>query len=345
MYNFPTLNYGAAEFWVTLASLIVAIIVSVISFVLSKASLRIAENSLGLAEEVAEREQRDWRQRKWFDLYFEGEHFTTLLERFQTIFDRPSQTLEYETAFNEITFAARKMLVHASVFPQNPALDALFKCIEKWKLTDENMFSKQMRTEYGDAIESLRQEALVHGSILLKNKKLEGNQFPMEVSKSPWFERLSKLLALPGFLLALFSVGWQVHIYKETHEESPMVRGSLTQEVRGMGLELNKDKHGKLEIEVTNLGRQTMQVKSITLSGWGRTWNMYSPSEKGPTVALEPGHGFSAVKDWNYSKYPVLQLDESLPADFLVEVETARAVHKQHVNINSIILTSTVPTK
>jgi hypothetical protein len=31
------------------------------------------------------------------------------------------------------------------------------------------------------------------------------------------------------------------------------------------------------------------------------------------------------------------------PADFLVEVETTRAIHQRHVQINSINITSTIP--
>jgi hypothetical protein len=47
-------------------------------------------------------------------------------------------------------------------------------------------------------------------------------------SKPSWLDKSTKALALLGFLLALFSVGWQVYTYRESHEESPMVRASLT---------------------------------------------------------------------------------------------------------------------
>ena len=162
------INYEAAGFWVTLASLVVAVVVSVASLYLSRASLQIAKNSLKLSEEVAEREHRDWRQRKWFDLYFAAENFATLLERFQTIYDRPLATKEFEKDANDVTFAARQMVAYGAVFPRNPAVEGLFSCINKWKLTDANLFSKQMFSEYLNAIEELRQEALVHSTILLK---------------------------------------------------------------------------------------------------------------------------------------------------------------------------------
>jgi len=157
------------------------------------------------------------------------------------------------------------------------------------------------------------------------------------------FDRLTKSLGILGFLLALFSVGWQVYTYRESHEESPMVRASLTQELKGDHLQFNRDRHGKLTIEVTNLGKRTMQIKNITLSAWKRVWVLHSPEEKSPTFPLETGHTLSRQIEWDYVKYPIFELDESQPADFLVEVETTRAIHQQHVHINAITVTSTIP--
>jgi len=167
---------------------------------------------------------------------------------------------------------------------------------------------------------------------------------PMEQQSKPsWLDKSAKALALPGFLLALFSVGWQVYTYRESREESPMVRASLTQELSGDHLPLNRDRHGKLTIEVTNLSTRTMQIKSITLSGWKRVWVLHSPNEKNPTFPLETGDTLSREMEWDYAKYPVFELDESQPVDFLVGVETTRAVHQQHVSINAITITSTIP--
>jgi hypothetical protein len=96
-------------------------------------------------------------------------------------------------------------------------------------------------------------------------------------SKPSWLDKSAKALALPGFLLALFSVGWQVYAYQESREESPMVRASLTQELKGEHLQFNRDTRGKVTIEVTNLGKRTMQIKSITLSAWKHVWGPAQP--------------------------------------------------------------------
>ena len=166
-------KYEAAEFWITFASLVVAVIslsvatvVSIVSVNLSKTSVSIAQRSLDFAKEVAAREQRDWAQRKWFDLYLEAERFTNSLEHLQALYDAPLETAEFETLANNVTFAGRHMITIASVFPQNTAINALFACVQKWPLSPHNLLSKQMLADYADAIELLRQKALVDPSIL-----------------------------------------------------------------------------------------------------------------------------------------------------------------------------------
>jgi len=39
-------------------------------------------------------------------------------------------------------------------------------------------------------------------------------------SKPSWLDKSAKALALPGFFLALFSVGWQVYTFRESHEKA-----------------------------------------------------------------------------------------------------------------------------
>lgn len=160
----------------------------------------------------------------------------------------------------------------------------------------------------------------------------------MEQENKPRLDLTTKVFAILGFFLALGSLSWQIYTYRDTHEESPMVRGSLTQEV---GEKFNRDRHGMLTIKVTNLGKQKMQIKSITLSAFKRVWVL--PVSNEGAFSLEPGRTLSHQIQWDYVKYPIFELDESQPADFVVEVETTKAVHQQHVWINSINVTSTVP--
>lgn len=169
MYCFASgINYESATFWVTVTSLAVAVIVSVVSLYLSKVSVRIAENSLKLTKELAERDLRDWTQRKWFDLYDAAEIFRTLLERFQVKYDKKLATIDFEDDAHELVFAARRMIRFGCVFPQNPTVNALFSCVNKWNL-EENFFSKEMASDYDDAIEDLRQQAKVPAEVIQKH--------------------------------------------------------------------------------------------------------------------------------------------------------------------------------
>ena len=158
-------------------------------------------------------------------------------------------------------------------------------------------------------------------------------------NKTSLFDRFAKALAVPGFLLAVLSLGWQVYTYQESHEENPRILGSVTQ----TGKQLNPDKDGKLSIQITNLGKRTMQVKTVTLSGWNRVWILYVPPEK-TTFDVEPGCNLWTQTPWDYEKYPIDIGQSPQPGDFLVTVETTRAVHQQHVFINTFFPFGPAPT-
>lgn len=156
--------YESAAFWLT----VVGTLVAVASLVGSLVALAIAKSTLTLAKQVAEHEQRDWMQRKWFDLFDAAENFRTLLERFQVKYDRKLATTECENDAHELTLAARRTLRFASVFPQNPTVDAFFSCVNKWNL-EENLFSKKMAADYDHAIEGFRQQAKVPAEVIKKS--------------------------------------------------------------------------------------------------------------------------------------------------------------------------------
>jgi hypothetical protein len=155
--------YESATLWLT----VVGTIVAVASLVGSLVALAIAKSTLELAKQVAEHEQRDWTQRKWFDLFDAAENFRTLLERFQVKYQSKLTTTEFVDDAHELTFAARRALRFASVFPQNPTVNAFFACVNKWNL-EENFFSKEVAADYDDAIEGFRQEARVPAEVIKK---------------------------------------------------------------------------------------------------------------------------------------------------------------------------------
>lgn len=95
---------------------------------------------------------------------------------------------------------------------------------------------------------------------------------------------IGTLLGLFGLWLSYSNYRWQQNTYQESHEESPRIHGSVSQ----TGKQLNPDKLGRLYIQITNLGKRTMQIKTVTLSGWNRVWILYVPPEK-TTFDVEPG--------------------------------------------------------
>jgi hypothetical protein len=198
-----TIDYESGTFWVPIA----ALGVSAASFAAAVVALFLAKSSLTQAQQVADRDLRNWTQRKWFDLYEAAEKFCLLLEQFQAKYDQHLETKEFIDDVNALTFAARRTLPFASVFPQNPTVDAFFACINKWKL-DENLFSKKMLEEYQDAIEGFRQKSLVHGSVIGSSESTEEKRTPSGgVEREPMNleKRLTDLNTKAYYLLVALS--------------------------------------------------------------------------------------------------------------------------------------------
>ena len=65
------MNYDSVSLWIAVAS-----------FVVSIAACLIAWSSLSQAKQVAGRDRKDWKQRKWFDLYFSASEIYDSLDRF-----------------------------------------------------------------------------------------------------------------------------------------------------------------------------------------------------------------------------------------------------------------------
>ena len=130
---------------------------------------RIAQSALSQAILVADREQRDWRQRKWFDLYFKTNQAYDALERFQTLYqaDFPQcrGTPEFTSDWNNLMLLIREVGAMAVVFPRNAAIDALFAATAVFQRHEE-AFSRDRLARIRDAMEAIRQHALVDPTVL-----------------------------------------------------------------------------------------------------------------------------------------------------------------------------------
>jgi hypothetical protein len=143
-------------------------VVSVGSLAISIASLFIARSSLKQAKQVAEQERRDWRQRKWFDLYFKANEVYDLLDRFQKNYGQLAPTLRgvanVQQDLSELMLLTRELHSMALVFPKNQPIQALFDATKFPNHHDA--FLPARLQQLFDASEGLRKRALVDSSVL-----------------------------------------------------------------------------------------------------------------------------------------------------------------------------------
>ncbi len=156
--DFITFLIGVGSFMVATAAMVVAL-----------GANPIAKSALNQAILVAEREQRDWRQRKWFDLYFKTNQAYDALEHFQTLYESsfPNSrgTPEFTNDWNNLMLLLREVGAMAVVFPRNAAIDDLFAAAAVFRRHEE-AFSKDRLSKIHNAMEAIRQKALVEPTVL-----------------------------------------------------------------------------------------------------------------------------------------------------------------------------------
>jgi hypothetical protein len=141
----------------------VSIAVALASLVLSVAAALIAKSSLAQARQVADRDQRDWRQRKWADMYLKSNETYDALDRFRVLATSWS-TQEWEREWNELMRIVRGAHAMAVVFPKNPAIDSFLASTALFK--DERTVSELRLSKVFDAVELIRQNARMPSAIL-----------------------------------------------------------------------------------------------------------------------------------------------------------------------------------
>jgi hypothetical protein len=92
----------------------------------------ITKESLRRAKRVADRESEEWKQRKWYDLYFEADKAYDNLDGFQTQYSYGPPSSDYAEwsmyvgERNQLMFLLRRVHSMAAVFPMNPIAERLF---------------------------------------------------------------------------------------------------------------------------------------------------------------------------------------------------------------------------
>ena len=140
-----------------------SLIVAVASLMLSVATALIAKSSLSQAKHVADRDQEDWRQRKWADMYLRANETYDALDRFRVL--SPSWSEEgWEREWNDLMRLIRGALAMAVVFPKNPAIDSFISSTAVFK--NERTVSEVRLSKVFDAVELIRANSRIRPNIL-----------------------------------------------------------------------------------------------------------------------------------------------------------------------------------
>jgi hypothetical protein len=147
----------------------VSLAIAIASLLASVAAVLIAKSSLSQAKQVADRDQKDWRQRKWFDLYFKADEAYDALDRFQALYPSTSSpgwnTAEMQREQHDLMRVMRTVHRIAAVFPQTPVIQGLFDATGVFANMDEAT-SKDRLSKVFNAVQDIRGKALVDTSVL-----------------------------------------------------------------------------------------------------------------------------------------------------------------------------------
>jgi hypothetical protein len=147
----------------------IALAIAVASLLVSAAAVWIARSALFHAKQIADRDRKDWVQRKWFDLYFKADEAYDALDRFQALYPSPSSpdwnTEKMQAESHDLMRTMRTVHRIALVFPQNPVIHALFNATAAFKNMEEAT-SKDRLSKVLEAVEDIRQKSLLDVSVL-----------------------------------------------------------------------------------------------------------------------------------------------------------------------------------
>lgn len=158
---------------VALASLIVAIwsvVVGKQSSEHAQESAELAQGSLRQAQEVADRERMDWKQRKWFELYIKTNDVYDLLNKFQAIYAGPdsinANPTKYDSEFNELIMKFRDLQMLAIVYPQISPVKKIIDATTGLKEHRESMFDPKRLHILMEVLKDLLEKAQIRTDLL-----------------------------------------------------------------------------------------------------------------------------------------------------------------------------------
>ena len=147
----------------------ISLLVALASLLLGLAAVRISKSSLSQAEQVAVRDQRDWKQRKWYDLYFKADDAYDAVDHYKTQYPNPLLPNEDDPAriiaWNNLMLTIKTVHRIAMVFPINSAIDALVSATVTFDYTTQTISNDQLTTLF-DAVQNIRDISRIDISVL-----------------------------------------------------------------------------------------------------------------------------------------------------------------------------------
>jgi hypothetical protein len=154
--------------YISIASLLVAIV----SFIASLVSAVIANGARKDAERIAESAHDEWAQQKWFDLYFSANSAYDAMDKLQadSIVQKSGTIIihggTYLDRANEVIRQFREIQAMAMVFPKCAPIDTLCAATSGFVNDPSEMLNKQRLKNLMDAMNDIREMALVNTSVL-----------------------------------------------------------------------------------------------------------------------------------------------------------------------------------
>jgi hypothetical protein len=145
-----------------------------VAIVASSVSALIAIGARKDAGRIAERAHDEWAQQKWFDLYFSTNSAYDAMEKLQAdSFVQKNGTINihggsYPDRYNEVINLFRAIQAMAMVFPRCAAIDTLCAATSGFVDDPREMLKKQRLKNLMDAMNDIREKALVDSSVLVR---------------------------------------------------------------------------------------------------------------------------------------------------------------------------------
>jgi hypothetical protein len=150
---------------------IVTLILAMASLAVAFAATFIARNSLSQTADAAGQARKDWKQRKWFDLYLKANEAYDFFDYFQIKYPSTSsigwQTEAWVGDWTKLILLLREVHAMAAVFPKNPILDQLVAVTAALRNGDEAVSKHRLKLMF-DAVDEVRLKARIKDLSILE---------------------------------------------------------------------------------------------------------------------------------------------------------------------------------